>query len=51
DQEEEDPTFRVKLPDEKVGMAMIVRSFEKLSYALVMSTDSPISINDYVESP
>ncbi|MCP3688196.1 MAG: LysM peptidoglycan-binding domain-containing protein, partial [Gammaproteobacteria bacterium] len=46
DQEEEDPTFRVKLPDEKVGMAMIVRSFEKLSYALVMSTDSPISIND-----
>ncbi len=51
DNEEEDPTFRVKLPDEKVGMAMIVRSFEKVSYALVMSADGPISIEDYVESP
>ncbi len=51
DSEEEDPTFRVKLPDEKVGIAMIVRSFEKMSYALVMSADGPISIKDYVASP
>ncbi len=51
DPEEEDPTFRVKLPNEKVGTAMIVRSFEKMSYALVMTADAPISIKDYVESP
>ncbi|MCP4494140.1 MAG: LysM peptidoglycan-binding domain-containing protein [Gammaproteobacteria bacterium] len=51
DNEEEDPTFRVKLPDEKVGVAMIVRSFEKMSYALVITADQPISIEDYVESP
>ena len=51
DQEEEDPEFRVKLPDEKVGVAMIIRSFEKLSYALIMDADRPVSKADYVESP
>ena len=51
DNAEEDPTFRVKLPDERVGMAMIIRSFEKMSYALVMEADRPIIVTDYVESP
>ncbi len=51
DSEEEDPTFRVKLPDERIGMAMIVRSFEKMSYALVMEASRPVSVSDYVESP
>jgi hypothetical protein len=51
DSEEEDPTFRVKLPDERIGMAMIVRSFEKMSYALVMEASRPVVVSDYVESP
>jgi len=51
DKKEKDPNFRVKLPDEQVGMAMVIRSFEKMSYALIMEADFPISIRDYVESP
>jgi hypothetical protein len=51
DLEEENPDFRVKLPDEAVGIVMIVRTFEKMSYGLVMEADRPISIKDYVESP
>ncbi len=51
DLEEEDPDFRVKLPDEAIGVVMIVRAFEKMSYALVMEADRPVSIKDYVESP
>ncbi len=51
DDNEEDPRFRVKLPDESVGMAMVIRSFEKMSYALIMEADIPISVKDYVESP
>jgi hypothetical protein len=51
DKAEEDPRFRVKLPDEQVGMAMVIRSFEKMSYALIMEADFPITLNDYVESP
>ena len=51
DATEENPNFMVKLPDEKIGMAMVIRSFEKMSYALIMEADMPVSINDYVESP
>jgi hypothetical protein len=51
DKAEDDPKFTIKLPDQDVGMAMIIRSSEKLSYALVMSADQPIHISDYVESP
>ena len=51
DKREEDPRFRVKLPDESVGMAMIIRSFEKMSYALIMEADIPIKIRDQVQSP
>jgi hypothetical protein len=51
DHKEKDPNFRVKLPDEEVGMAMVIRSFEKMSYALIMEADFPITLRDYVESP
>jgi len=51
DFEEDDPTFKVKLPDERIGMAMIVRSFEKMSYALVMEADRPVVVTDYLQTP
>jgi hypothetical protein len=51
DKREKDPSFLVKLPDEQIGMAMIIRSFEKMSYALIMEADFPITLRDYVESP
>jgi hypothetical protein len=51
DKTEDDPNFLVKLPDEQIGMAMVIRSFEKMSYALIMEADMPISVKDYVESP
>ncbi|MEM7565064.1 MAG: LysM domain-containing protein, partial [Pseudomonadota bacterium] len=51
DNAEPDPQFRVKLPDERVGMAMVIRSFEKMSYALIMEADSPVTVRDYVKSP
>ena len=51
DHAEEDPTFRVKLPDERIGLVMIIRSFEKMSYALLMEADRPVVVTDYVETP
>ncbi len=51
DIEEEDPTFKLKLPNERIGLVMIIRSFEKMSYALVMEASRPIVVTDYVESP
>ena len=32
-------------------MAMVIRSFEKMSYALIMEADFPVTVDDYVESP
>ena len=51
DSAEPDPFFTVKLPDERIGMALVVRSFEKMSYALIMEAVQPVSLKDYVESP
>jgi hypothetical protein len=45
------PNFQVKLPDEQIGMAMIIRSYEKMSYALIMEASMPVSVNDFVQSP
>ena len=51
DKNEKDPRFLVKLPDEQVGMAMIIRAFDKMSYALIMEADFPIRVRDSVETP
>jgi hypothetical protein len=51
DPNEPDPKFTVRLPDEQIGVAMIIRSFEKMSYALIMEANMPVSVKDYVESP
>jgi hypothetical protein len=51
DRAETEPDFLVKLPDEAIGIAMVIRAFEKMSYALIMEANMPISLKDYVESP
>ena len=42
---------RVKLPDERAGLIMIFRAFEKVSYALVLQADQGIKTNDIVKNP
>ena len=42
---------KVTLPDEDAGMLMIFRTFEKVSFGLVMKATRAIHINDYVRTP
>ena len=42
---------KVKLPDEDAGLVMIFRTFEKVSFGLVMKATSAIHINDFVRTP
>ena len=42
---------RVKLPDERAGLIMVFRAFEKISYALVLEADQGIKTNDIVKNP
>ena len=41
----------VKLPDERIGLAMVFKSFDRMSYALVMETSHEIRQGDLARNP
>lgn len=41
----------VKAPDEKAGVLMIFRVYDKISYALVLNATQPLRVNDVVKNP
>jgi len=41
----------ITLPDERAGLLMIFRTFEKLSYGLVLEANLPLTVNDKVRKP
>lgn len=42
---------KVQLPSERIGMAMIFRTFNRVSYAIVLESDLPIKVEDEIRSP
>jgi hypothetical protein len=41
----------IKLPDERIGLLMVFRVFENVSYALIMQASQPINTLDSVTTP
>ncbi len=41
----------VKLPDERIGVGMVFRVFDRVSYVLIMSSDRPIRVGDQLRTP
>jgi hypothetical protein len=41
----------VALPDERAGLLMVFRTFERMSYALVLEASRPLKVNDKVRNP
>jgi hypothetical protein len=41
----------IRLPSERAGLLMVFRSFEKLSYGLVLETDQALAVFDEVRNP
>ncbi len=41
----------VNLPDERAGLVMVFRTFEKLSLGLVLEADRPLAVRDLVRNP
>jgi hypothetical protein len=48
---ENDEKEIVKVPDERFGLIFVFRTFDRLSYALVMQSEGPLKINDFVRTP
>lgn len=42
---------KVKLPDERAGTLMVIRPFERISYALVMEAKRDLKVYDAVKNP
>lgn len=40
-----------KLPDDRYGLIMVFRTFDRASFALVMEASRPVSITDFVTNP
>jgi hypothetical protein len=40
-----------KIPDERYGLVMVFRTFERASFGLVMQANRPVAIDDYVTTP
>ena len=48
---ERKPWAEVTLPDERAGTVMVYRTFERLSYALVMKATRAMHVDDIVKNP
>lgn len=42
---------KVLLPDERAGLLMVFRTYEKLSFALVLEADRPLAVSDKIRKP
>jgi hypothetical protein len=45
------PLPETNLPPERHGLLFVFRTFEKVSYALVMQASAPVNVLDYVQNP
>lgn len=41
----------LKIPNERYGLAFVFRTFDRVSYALVMQASRPVNIQDIVQNP
>jgi hypothetical protein len=42
---------KVKLPDERIGVIMIFKVDERMSYGLIMEATHPVRVGDFVKTP
>jgi hypothetical protein len=42
---------KVKLPDERIGALMIFKTYDRMSYALIMEATHPVRVGDLIRTP
>ncbi len=51
ERDENDQKVNVTIPQERIGLVFIFRTFERISYALVVQSEGTVEINDFVQTP
>jgi hypothetical protein len=51
DQVSEERNAQVRLPDERAGILMVFRTFEKVSFALIMKATAALHVGDIITKP
>ena len=49
--DENDNKVNVVIPPERFGLAFVFRTFERISYALVVQSEGTVEVNDFVRTP
>ena len=49
--DENDRKTNVQIPAERAGLVFIFRTFERISYALIVQSEGTIEVNDFVRTP
>ena len=42
---------KVKLPNERIGSYMVFKTFDRMSFGLVLEANNIIKLGDFVENP
>jgi hypothetical protein len=45
------PSDTAKLPDERYGLVMVFRTFDRAAFGLIMNASRPVALNDIVTNP
>ena len=51
DRDENDVKLSLTIPAERIGLLFVFRTFERISYAVVVQADDPLEPNDFVTTP
>ena len=49
--DENDQKINVKVPAERTGLVFVFRTFDHISYALVVQSEGTVEVNDFVRTP
>jgi hypothetical protein len=49
--DEEDQKINVVIPPERVGLVFVFRTFDRISYALIVQSEGTVEVNDFLRTP
>lgn len=51
ERDENDQKINVQIPSERIGLLFVFRTFNRISYALVLQSEGTVEVNDFVRTP